>query len=291
MAKLLRPTIIVLLLLSIGALVLGIFLFMNREQLKGRADKHADAVMALSEKLTAPRDPFIKKIKDQELVLTRTNLLDYVRMDNELSNLSKTATIRLNELFDTAQDLKNTGDELAATLDELARTKQELQAARDEIARLEGVVAEKERELAIANERIDSLESEKATLEEEIAGLNDNIKTLEISKEDLEAENKSLELQLRKLLPQTGSEVTDTPEGLSGEVVLVNSDWNFVVVDIGAEDRLAPLTQMLVHRGEHLVGKVRSTQVENQIAVCEIDRGFEQIPIQAGDKVFYPGVN
>lgn len=288
MAKLLRPTIIVLLLLSVGSLVLGILLFNNREILKGRADKHADAVMELATKLAAERDPFINKI-DKELV--RTNLLDYARMDSELEALSAIASTRLDTLFDTGQDLKDTQDELNETLDELARTKQELQAARDEIARLEGVVAEKERDLAIANERIDTLETEKSNLENEIAGLNDQIEDLERQKEDLEAENKSLDLRLKKLLPTVTTDVTDTPEGLTGKVVLVNDDWNFIVVDLGVQDELAPLTSMLVHRGDHLVGKVRSTKVEDSMAVCEIDRDFEQMPIQTGDSVFYPGVN
>lgn len=288
MAKLLRPTIIVLLLLSIGSLVLGILLFNNRELLKGRADKHADAVMELAEKLTAERDPFISKINKE---LVRTNLLDYARMDSELDSLSAIAVTRLDSLYDTGQDLKDTQDELNKTLDELARTKQKLQAARDEVARLEGVVAAKERELAIANERIDTLETEKSNLEDEIAGLNDQIEELEIQKEDLEAENKSLDLRLKKLLPTVTSEVTDTPEGLTGEVVLVNDDWNFIVIDLGSEDELAPLTNMLVHRGDHLVGKVRSTQVENSMAVCEINRNFEQMPIETGDSVFYPGMN
>ncbi len=288
MAKLLRPTIIVMLLLSIGSLTLGILLFNQRELLKGRTQKHAEAAMTLSRQLAAEREPFISSI-DRRLNLD--NLLDYEQMDGELRTLTAIATARLETLFDTASDLKDTRDELAATLDELARTRQELQDARREIARLEGVVAERERELAIANERIDTLEFEKTNLEQEIDGLNDQVRDLQIAKEDLEAENRSLELRIARLLPQTELGPTDTPDGLTGEVLLVNSDWNFIVIDLGSEQELAPLTNMLVHRGEHLVGRVRSTTVESSLAICEIDRPFERMPIEVGDRVFYPGVN
>lgn len=288
MGKLLRPTIIIVLLLSIGSLTLGILLFNQRELLKGRTQKHAEAAMALSRQLTAEREPFIESI-DRRLNLD--NLLDYEQMDGELRTLSAIATTRLESLFDTASDLKDTRDELAETLDELARTRQELQDARREIARLEGVVAERERELQIANERIDTLEFEKTSLEEEIDGLNDQLRDLQIAKEDLEAENRSLELRIARLLPQTELGPTDTPEGLGGKVLLVNSDWNFIVIDLGSDDELAPLTRMLVHRDNHLVGRVRATAVEENLAICEIDRDFEKMPIEVGDKVFYPGVN
>jgi len=277
-----------MLLLSIGALVLGVLLFNNREILKGRTKKHAEAAQALAEKLTAGRDPFIEPI-DKELNMD--NLLNYQQMDGELGTLSSIAGTRLDVLFDTGQDLKNTRDELEATRAELARTKQELADARAEIERLEGVVAEKERQLAEANQRIDTLETEKDSLEEEIEGLNDKVADLEIEIEDKEAEIVSLQTIVDKLRPDDNPEVTDTPKGLKGEVVLVNSDWNFIVVDIGEQDELAPLTPMLVHRGNHLVGKVKASMVDETAAVCEINRDFEQMPIQAGDTVFYPGVN
>src|SRR6056297_2455156 len=133
MTKLLRPLIILMLLLSIGALVLGILLFKQRELLKGRAQKHADAAVALAEKLTAARDPFIDPIDKK---LDANALVNFQQMDSELETLSAIVGTRLDSLFDTGQDLKDTRDELAKTRDELARTKEELQAARDEIARL-----------------------------------------------------------------------------------------------------------------------------------------------------------
>ncbi len=289
MDKLLRPLVIVTLLLSIAGLVLGIMLFGNRELLKGRTQKHAEAAMALAQKLTKGQDPYIEQIDTK---LNQEELFDYEKMDVQLETLSKIAGTRLDALYETAQDLKNTRDELSRTLDDLARTKQELSAARIEIDRLEGELATTEQQLAQANGRIDTLELEQASLKEEITGLNEKVANLEIEKEDLVAKNDELESKIIDLTGRGGSGMLNTtPIGLKGEVVLVKSEWNFIVVDLGKANKLAPMTRMLVHRDDHLVGAVKSTMIDENIAVCEINRDFEKMPIQKGDTVFYPGVS
>jgi uncharacterized coiled-coil protein SlyX len=286
MAKLLRPLVIVLFLLSIVALVLGVMLFTEREALKGRADKFVDGVQRVADILTEGRDPHVEAIEER---LREEQLTDYERMDAPLNTLAAIAQNRHQALFNTRDDLKKTNDELDATRQELAQSRQDLANARDEIARLETRVAEKDREIAQANRRVADLESANAGLQEEVTALNDRIVLVEEEKRGLEDQITSLEQRIAALVPDTQQIATPTPEGLTGEILLVNPVWNFVVLNLGADDELAPQSELLVHRDDHLVGKIRVSQVEDDLAVAEIVRDWEKLPLRKGDQVFFTG--
>ena len=75
------------------------------------------------------------------------------------------------------------------------------------------------------------------------------------------------------------------PKGLHGRVVVVNKDWNFVVLDIGSRAGLVPNAEMLVHRGDLLIGKVLVSGVTRDLAIADIRPEWQQMQIQEGDFV------
>ncbi|MDZ4197692.1 MAG: hypothetical protein U1E27_00240, partial [Kiritimatiellia bacterium] len=89
--------------------------------------------------------------------------------------------------------------------------------------------------------------------------------------------------RLKALIP--GELMSEVPP-MSGQVLLVNPEWNFVIVSLGKADKLVPAVEMIIHRGDKMVGKVRITSVMDNVSVAEIQRGWEQLPIQEGDRVF-----
>jgi myosin heavy subunit len=282
MAKLLRPLIIIVLLLAVGALVMEVLLFNQREPLKGRADKHQQASVRLAERLNAAIDPHIPRVDEQ---LDGEALLDYTRMDSELDRLHRFAVARLDLLEETAIDLKETQDTLAETERTLARTQRELEDARAEIRRLEGVVAERDRQLTAANRRIDGLENEKRGLEQEVAALKTEIEEKDelITTQSEEIEFLNAELSIYRVPGQ----VFETPELLSGEIVHVENEWSFVVINIGRADRLSLGSPLLVHRGEEYIGRVRVTSTDEHLSIGAIVLDQMKVPFEPGDKVFF----
>ena len=78
------------------------------------------------------------------------------------------------------------------------------------------------------------------------------------------------------------------PADLSGNVLSVNAEWTFVVLDIGADTGLKANAVMLVHRGNQLVGKIRVSEVRDSLAVAEILSDWVQVPMERGDSVISP---
>ncbi len=283
MAKLLRPLIVIVLLLSIGALVMGILLFNEREPLKGRADTHKEASIQLARLLAAEIDPHVSGIDER---LDPEALLDYERMRPQLDLLRGIAQTRLDELVDTHSDLERTRNTLAQTERDLANTRDQLESARRRIDELEDSLAERTRQLAAANRRISGLEDDKSQLEDEIDTLQGRVAELEQEVERQTHEIEHLEYE-NSILRGPTDVVVDTPEGLHGEILHVEEEWNFVVINIGRDQRLALGTSMVVHRGDEYLGRIRVSSTERELSVGSIIIEQQKEPFQPGDRVFY----
>lgn len=75
-----------------------------------------------------------------------------------------------------------------------------------------------------------------------------------------------------------------TPQGT---ILAVNQAWNFVVLNLGSRQGIARNAEMLVQRGNQLIGKVRVTSVETSTSIADIivrtiPRGMSIMP---GDAV------
>lgn len=291
MAKALKVFIIILLLCSIVSLILAIILFNKREMLKGRTQKLETAVVDVVSTLSRGEEPFIR---DLGVSIDRNRLMIYdnpenpaERMDTELNKARALAQQRYRELNETYADLKRTTDELEATKLELARTKQELEDARQEIARLNQVIAEKNAEIAHLRDQIETLERDKAALQMQVDELNNTIAKLEDDIQDQKDKILTLEQTINELEAQLGGPGAPKalPKGIHGKVLVVNRDWNFVVLNIGSKAGLVPYAEMLVHRGDQLIGKVLISGVTRDLAIADIRSDWLQGQIQEGDLV------
>ena len=80
------------------------------------------------------------------------------------------------------------------------------------------------------------------------------------------------------------------PPGIQGQVIVVSTNWNFVIVDMLPEGNLIPLTDLNVQRDSKFIGKVRVSEImkSQRFAVAEILQDWKQkTPIATGDYVFY----
>jgi predicted RNase H-like nuclease (RuvC/YqgF family) len=283
MAKALKVFVILLLVLSIAALVLGIQLFGKREILKGRTQKLEAAVTSVATALNAAKDPFIK---EAGVTLNGTSLSTYESMDGELRRLQGLAENRYSELDNTYADLKRTSDELNVTKDELAQTKDQLDRAQQQIVQLNDTVTQKNAEIARQTEQIGQLEQDKAGLQVQIDDLNTTVARMEDEQQDLKDKITTLEQTVVELEGLTGEgSIKALPKGLHGKIVVVNKDWNFVILDLGSNDGLVPNAEMLVHRGDKLIGKVQISGVTRELSIADINADWVQGQVKEGDFV------
>lgn len=284
MGKVLRIFIVLLLLLCVAALVFEVLLFNQREQLKGRTQRLEQGLVAVSQKLTAPRDPHIQAIDQQ---VDTEALKQYETMDRPIGLVETLVDNRAQELFDSRAELEQTRNTLEETRQVLAKTRQDLQQTRDQVARLEKTVDNKNREIAGLNDTVrekdDLIAQHTSTIEE----LKNDVADLRDEQENLEAQIARLE----RLIPE--EEATEAgrriPVGFKGNVVLVEPEWNFVILDVGSEEGLVPNVELLVHRDEEFIGRIRVVSVLDHIAVADIQRETKMSSMLKGDSVFFPG--
>lgn len=203
--------------------------------------------------------------------------------------------------------LKSTTTALNETKTTLDDTKKKLVNAEAKSSDLESKLASKDGQLKKTKSELASAKSSLASVEKELKGMKDVLKgrpvekvvaDLEQRSEDLEvlrAEKKVVEDAMAKLEREnqrlqgleTRRKEQVAPLGLSGRVVAINKDWNFVVLDVGKNDELVEGIPLTVYRGDELVGKIKTVSVEDKTAVADILPEWTQGEIQIGDKVLF----
>ena len=80
-------------------------------------------------------------------------------------------------------------------------------------------------------------------------------------------------------------------KGLEGQVLAVNQAWNFVVLSIGDRQGVVVNAQMIVKRGDTMVGKIRITSVEPSTSIADVVPGSvrQGLRVLPGDVVIYTG--
>ncbi|MCB1102795.1 MAG: hypothetical protein H7A43_04620 [Verrucomicrobia bacterium] len=280
MAKALKPIVFVLLLLSIVSLILGFLLFGKREVYKESTAKSRSALSEIARNLKF--DDF----RASDLVVT--DPAQFPQMDKSLNLLAAAAQLKTDELETTQQALDVSREERDQARDEANRAIADREAAEDEAARLNQEVAAKSAEVTRQQARLDELQQDKVDLQLQTDELNTKLATVEDELRDVQDQLVTLEQENSDLLSQLGYGTNkQLPKGLTGRVVLVNKDWNFVVINLGSDQGLVSDAEMLIHRGDQLVGKITISDVSRNLAIADLNRNSLQDSVMEGDYVVY----
>ncbi len=276
MTKALKPLIVVLLVLSLISLILGSVLFSRREVLKGRAQKHEAGWTTVAKNLRYEN-------------LDAEALKDYAKMDDQIRLVATAAENTYEEIQNTKKDLETAKADLGKAKDEAASAKKELADAQTKITELNDTMDKKDAELAQAKSKADQLEQDKTALQTQIDDLNNQLVKSEDQIKDLQGQVATLDKIIKDMEVEKGTRVVHMPSGLSGHVAVVNPDWNFVVLDIGSDAGVVANAEMMVHRADKLIGRVRISSVQKNLAIAEImsDWRVNQERIHEGDNVLF----
>jgi DNA repair exonuclease SbcCD ATPase subunit len=266
MGKLVRVLVVLCLLLSIGALVLGILLFNKRELLKGRAQKLETVVIKLGTLIEAeiPKDPGVQQYPERDLSPATLEFLDDQDFSSFWSNYSNsyetvdTATLNLKrreielmtyykrsgdgKVLKDARGLKVTTGEgtMQAVLDDLLAkaesqyniltdTRQQLATTRSELV---ATIQDLEGEVARLQADLSQARDEIAQLQEEKRDLEDTVAEERRQVASLEDEKILLEDKIAQLEKEL--EIRDKVTGGTGtDAVSAQGTGEPIVVDPG----------------------------------------------------------
>ncbi len=320
MDKVLKVLVVLVLVLSAVALTFEVVLFKQREELKGRdlmlaryttqiaktievvpAETNVDLAardlphMQVTEdqlKAFYQRDPAGKIVKDATgaKLTTGSNTMDavlkdiatkaelqYSRLNDTRTGLEQTRTT----LSDTSNTLVKTQGDLSQTKDTLKKTSDDLDVAKQDIEKKKASIEE-------LTQKDEACEAKSEKQVAEIGKLTDKLSDRETQ---LDATKRYVEkLQKDLAVCQGGGDTNAPPPGLQGQILLVNTNWNFVVVDVlPPPAKIIPLTDLTIQRKDKLIGKLRVSEViaDRNFAVGEILLDWQQSPPKKGDYVFY----
>ncbi len=145
---------------------------------------------------------------------------------------------------------------------ELAVTHRKLDEAQQSLARYVGAGLEPEQILAAASE-IRNLQKSLATAEKRVG---------------------FLELQVKMLSSISGEDnPVPLPADLKGTVISTDAKWRFLVLDVGASQGVLENGEVLLRRGDKLVGKARVSRVQPDRCVANMLTGWDFAEIREGD--------
>jgi myosin heavy subunit len=283
-----KISLVLLLVLGGVALYLGYELFKQREELKGRTQTLQAGIKRIAAHIEIEEGSdarIASQIVDRELMTLGA-------MERPIKTVESAAQLEMVRLQATRVELAETKATLAQRERELEATRAELSAAKAEIRALTETIRQKNAQIAEYESTIRELEADKAdlqrkaeTAQKESEELRATLAAKEADIEVLTLENQKMKERLDPILKRERLQKEQL-----GKVLFVSPEWNFVILALPHEDTLLdPNLELLVHRGDSLVGKVRVTDVlrQERIAIADILNEWQQMPFERGDSVIY----
>jgi len=206
---------------------------------------------------------------------TRSQKLQaHAKIKSELTALASEVTAKKK----VDEDVERVQGELDVELEKVKA--QKLKIAQADPEPVQKQLDAKNGELAALNEKLDKLPKDvkPETLVEDINRVKQHIAELsseaDRKKGEVEAKLKKAN-DFQRVLDDIIRKIEDRKKsfdrnGLVAQVVAVNNDWGFVVIDAGKSRGITPDTKLLVTRGLETVGKLSILSVEGNRTVANI---------------------
>jgi hypothetical protein len=184
---------------------------------------------------------------------------------------------------------------------DLVNEREARKIAMNELSKLRAENSNLKRELVILNkekvrlqENMQDVVEKKNTLQQKISGVENVMKEKSLELEELQKEltttikgdkgvisreTASVELPPIVVKPGLG------PRGLRGQVLAVNNDERFIVVNMGESSGVGPGNQLKVFRGNKEIGTVEVIETRKDISAADIKDIAPGVAIQEGDAV------
>ena len=288
-----RSLVILLFALSGTALVMGIIMFQQRETLKGRTQKLEMAAKQVAATLEKDdTNPDVKlTLPDDQLKTYKAKPGGPPTMDGPLNQMVSAAQHQLTRLNNTRSELADTKTMLANTRETLQITSNDLVIARHTIEDQNATIEARNATINEKEVAIQKLEKEKTDLLANVETLKQQTTDLETENRDLTDANAILQAKCMDLDKMVNPELRKAalPKGQLGSVAFVNPEWNFVIMRLSPKitKNITPNLELLIHRNDRLVGKVRVQTMVDNLAVAEIVSDWQQMPCEKGDYVMY----
>lgn len=234
------------------------------------------------------------------LVVTQFVVKDkVVALNDDLTSTKSTLATTTDERNKAQTEAKSAKAAAEATAKELASTKTERDTAQEEATKQTARADKLNSDLTTVTKARNEAQQELAQWQalnikpDQVRVVQAELKKTTEQRDELQVLKKGVEKMLARteaeLRKYKGDDTVVEMPGLKGTVVSADSQWNFVVLDVGENGGAKPGGIVMVRRGDKLVGKARIMTVEANRSIANLLPGWKQgdVAVAAGDVVLY----
>jgi len=200
-----------------------------------------------------------------------------VSIEDELARARRELTDSQDQLAQAVQAEETLKTSVEDREQEIARLTKDLEQTRGQQEKLTGQVTELQSERDALKQQLAELERAKGELESKVMELSDR-PTVELDKVVVSGEPGAGGAAAMPVSAMAGS-------ASSGQVVVVNREYDFIVMNIGKNHGLAIGQEFKVVRGSETLGKVKVEKVYDELSAAAILPESKKDSIREGDAV------
>lgn len=283
MAVKIKPSILVFIVLILASASLacsGFYLLQKEKTNSASLQKAMDEVTLKQAQAEKKLDEAQKTIAGLEAKLKEANVnLSSLKDDLEAEKSAKALALK------DAEDIK-------VTLAEQNKLKTELEdklaKAQDETKKIKSDLKELENKKSALEKKVNELE-EKLKSGVELGTIVVNPENASQPEQALQPEQVSgpeepLAQGARASTPKASAPAATTTTGQEGKVLVVNKDYNFAVINLGAEDGIALGTVFSIYHNNKYLGEVKVEKVHDSMAAAAFLNPDLKDTINEGDR-------
>jgi len=228
------------------------------------------------------------QIKNEQLLREKSSLdMDVNNLTRENQELKKQFDYNQKIMDSLTQELVREKNDKFVIQDNLKTVKTENDVLRRQLKSINGRKVNLERRLADLQDKNNSLEAEMSKVQtfvqDKMIKIDNLQKQLEVGP-DLSAPERKNAVELPPIVvrPQKESAI-DVAKALTGKVLLVNKESNFIIIDLGEDSGIKAGDGFGVYRDGQSIAEVEVIQIRKNISACDIKK--ESSAIRAGDLV------
>lgn len=271
--KVLTVFVIIILILSITLTALVLFLLQqeskNRRYVEEQLDEAVKNEKTVSSELKElKKQAFLLEEKNKEADERINSLLDELELEEGLKEEMKTETTSLKEQIATLKS-KNKGLE-----EQLSQVKD----SSDKITSLE-------EKLKKESERVKEYEAEIKRLTEQKGVLESQVGAAGSKNVSSASDNVKLDPIVVSTDNDTGESIPPVATISGGRILSVDTDTDFVIINLGRKDGIVEGLMMSVYRGQEYLGDVTVTRVQPEMAAADFIPPFSSRTVRKNDQV------
>lgn len=225
---------------------------------------------------------------------------------SDLDKANKELTMKLDDLAKEKERVENEMEIKERTMRivsrDLVNEREARKIAMEELAKLRAENVDARRELVVLNKEkvqlqgnIMDVAEKKDVLEQKISGVENVMKEKSLELEELQKElnttikgdskpmsRETASVELPPIVVKSGN---NGPKGLKGEVLAVNPEERFVVVNLGENSGVGPGNELKVLRKNKEIGRIQIIETRKDISAADIKDITPGVNIQEGDIV------